>query len=122
MRGFPEIGGTNFGGPQTKDSGILASILGSLYFGKLPCLPFRRAISGVGQWSLDDERTLCPCRGPTSGQGTARESRPQKGKKTSRLEEPPLQGIYVRCWLAVNLGFRVEGGLRLRAWGFDISR
>ena len=36
---FPEIRGTFWGGPSHKDYGILGSILGSPYFGKLPCLP-----------------------------------------------------------------------------------
>ena len=30
--------GTLFGGPQNKDYSILGSILGSPYFGKLPCM------------------------------------------------------------------------------------
>ena len=34
--GFPIIRGTLFGGPHNKDYSILGSILGSLYFGKLP--------------------------------------------------------------------------------------
>ena len=36
MWGFPEIGGTLFGGPNNKDYSIVGSILGSPYFGKLP--------------------------------------------------------------------------------------
>ena len=35
--GFPKIRGTLFGGLNNKDYSILGSILGSPYFGKLPC-------------------------------------------------------------------------------------
>ena len=35
MGGFPKIRGTLFGGPHNKDYGILESVLGSPYFGKL---------------------------------------------------------------------------------------
>ena len=34
--GFPKIRGVLFRGPHNKDYSILGSILGSLYFGKLP--------------------------------------------------------------------------------------
>ena len=34
--GIPKIGGYLFGGPNNKDYSILGSILGYLYFGKLP--------------------------------------------------------------------------------------
>ena len=34
--GFPEIRGTLFGGPYSKDYSMLGYILGSPYFGKLP--------------------------------------------------------------------------------------
>ena len=37
MWGFPKIRGTFFGGSHNKDYSILGSILGSPYFGKLPC-------------------------------------------------------------------------------------
>ena len=36
FRGFPKLG-EPFGGPFSKDYSILASILGSLSLGKLPC-------------------------------------------------------------------------------------
>ena len=37
MLGFPKIRGTFFGDPYKKDFDVLGSILGSPYFGKVPC-------------------------------------------------------------------------------------
>ena len=37
MWGFPKIAGYVIGGPKNKDHSIWGSILGSPYFGKLPC-------------------------------------------------------------------------------------
>ena len=36
--GFPKIRATFFGGPHIRDYSVLGSILGSPYFGKLPCV------------------------------------------------------------------------------------
>ena len=37
MWGFPKIRGTLLGGPHIKDYSILGFIMGSPYFGKVPC-------------------------------------------------------------------------------------
>ena len=45
---FPKIRGALFGDPYNKDYSILGSILGSPYFGKLPCSCGRSLVSSSG--------------------------------------------------------------------------
>ena len=54
MWGFPKIRGTFFGGPHNKDYNILGSILGSTYFGKLPCSSFLGLVWFSGKDSYED--------------------------------------------------------------------
>ena len=51
MWGFPKTRGTLLGGPFNRDYSTLGSILGSLYFGKLPCGESEEGLTVLGCYS-----------------------------------------------------------------------
>ena len=56
--GFPKLG-VPFGGPFHKDYSILGSILGSPYFGKLPCITQTAADDPQGPGTSEERDGKC---------------------------------------------------------------